>query len=111
MDIFEAEMARRFVVAVEKIANALDRKTEPTISKMEQVDDDAPSIDIVRCQECKHNHDGTCEYADTPQTEKASCETCRYYMMPWNGGECDGCCAGYDGKPSNYEPQTEREGE
>ena len=30
MDIFEAEMARRFVVAVEKIANALDRKTEPS---------------------------------------------------------------------------------
>ena len=29
MDIFEAEVARRFVVAVEKIANALDRKTEP----------------------------------------------------------------------------------
>ena len=28
MDIFEAEMVRRFVVAVEKIANALDRKTE-----------------------------------------------------------------------------------
>ena len=28
MDIFEAEMARRFVVAVEKIANALDRKDE-----------------------------------------------------------------------------------
>ena len=40
MDIFEAEVARRFVVAVEKIANALDRKTEPTISKMEQVDKD-----------------------------------------------------------------------
>ena len=29
MDIFEAEAARRFVAAVEKIANALDRKTEP----------------------------------------------------------------------------------
>lgn len=28
MDIFEAEMVRRFVVAVEKIANALDHKTE-----------------------------------------------------------------------------------
>ena len=28
MDVFEAEMARRFVVAVEKIANALDRKIE-----------------------------------------------------------------------------------
>ncbi len=28
MDVFEAEMVRRFVVAVEKIANALDRKTE-----------------------------------------------------------------------------------
>lgn len=33
MDIFEAEMARRFVVAVEKIANALDRKTENSSEK------------------------------------------------------------------------------
>ena len=33
MDIFEAEMVRRFVVAVEKIANALDRKTEPSSSE------------------------------------------------------------------------------
>ena len=32
MDIFEAEMVRRFVVAVEKIANALDHKTEPQTS-------------------------------------------------------------------------------
>lgn len=33
MDIFEAEVARRFVVAVEKIANALDRKTESSSEK------------------------------------------------------------------------------
>lgn len=33
MDIFEAEMARRFVVAVEKIANALDCKDEPQSEK------------------------------------------------------------------------------
>ena len=46
MDIFEAEVARRFVVAVEKIANALDRKTEPTISKMEQVEDE-PQTDCA----------------------------------------------------------------
>ena len=47
MDIFEAEVARRFVVAVEKIANALDRKTEPTISKMEQVEDEPKTESIV----------------------------------------------------------------
>ena len=46
MDIFEAEVARRFVVAVEKIANALDRKTEPTISKMEQVEDEPQTEDL-----------------------------------------------------------------
>ena len=36
MDNFEAEMVRRFVVAVEKIANALDRKTEPN-SKVSEI--------------------------------------------------------------------------
>lgn len=25
---------------------------------------EAPSIDIVRCKECKHNQGGTCEYAE-----------------------------------------------
>ena len=60
MDIFEAEVARRFVVAVEKIANALDRKTEPTSSKMEQVE-------TMSCQECKWwftdslKHGGYCQ--------------------------------------------------
>ena len=62
MDIFEAEVARRFVVAVEKIANALDRKTEPTISKMEQVEpqtcsfsdcDNFKNPDYERCIKCK----------------------------------------------------------
>ena len=56
MDIFEAEVARRFVVAVEKIANALDRKTEPTISKMEQVEDEP----LTKCDLCKREGDDIC---------------------------------------------------
>ena len=66
MDIFEAEMARRFVVAIEKIANALDRKTEATISKMEQVEDEPQT-----CEEC--DQVGRCERGravDCPLTER-----------------------------------------
>ena len=57
MDIFEAEMARRFVVAVEKIANAHDRKAEP------QTD----------CNGCIYLHcNGECgEVDDEPQTERS----------------------------------------
>ena len=108
MDIFEAEMARRFVVAVEKIANALDRKTEPqnycddclyrdtcdskeffyactskaTISKMEQVDKDIN----VRSK-------------DEPQTEveTMSCAECKH--RPIGAEICE--------EPCHYEPQTD----
>ena len=73
MDIFEAEVARRFVVAVEKIANALDRKTEPTISKMEQVDKDinVRSKDEPKTQMKTQNSNLTFEKADEPQTDCA----------------------------------------
>ena len=102
MDIFEAEMARRFVVAVEKIANALDRKTEPTISKMEQVDE--PQTERIKtldyCDICNHkgcdncianNLDDYCVpsgYApkDTPQTD---CEDV------WRAGYKTGYDKGY----------------
>ena len=61
MDIFEAEMARRFVVAVEKIANALDRKTENSSEKPNN------------CDGCIYLHcNGECgEFEDEPQTERS----------------------------------------
>ena len=78
MDIFEAEVARRFVVAVEKIANALDRKTEPTISKMEQVDKDInvrskdePQTDNgIGCSRCEGRFD--CYDRDMPHAVRCN---------------------------------------
>ena len=71
MDIFEAEVARRFVVAVEKIANALDRKTEPTISKMEQVDEPERNMaeDIVESFGFKAESYRQAKAKDEPQTD------------------------------------------
>ena len=48
--------------SIEKIADAVvrklaDRKTEPTISKMEQVE-------TMSCQECKHFHENAVMYLD-----------------------------------------------
>ena len=69
MDIFEAEVARRFVVAVEKIANALDRKTEP-IDR-----DDLGNCNICkyvglehRCNQCV-NGSMFCKVKTEPQTD------------------------------------------
>ena len=42
--------------------------------------------------------------ADTPQTERPSCETCRYDSEEPYNEKCDECVARGD-KPSNYEPQ------
>ena len=68
----------------------IDRKTEPTISKMEQVD--KPQTPYDNCQSCLHwVHDGywyceckECRYE--PKTEPQTCEECDY----WNDTE-DGC--------------------
>ena len=72
MDIFEAEVARRFVVAVEKIANALDRKTEPQTERIKTLD----YCDICNhkgCDNCiANNLDDYCVpsgYEPTTQTE------------------------------------------
>ena len=111
MDIFEAEVARRFVVAVEKIANALDRKTEPTISKMEQVEE-PQKWTKENCKGCKYNEypydSGTCfvrvcingnkyEPKDEPQTDihdLTDCDFCK-------DRNCKDCEGGKD------EPQTD----
>ena len=95
-----------------------DRKTEPTISKMEQVDKDInvrskdePQTDWYwRCPKCDHivpNLYDECVWClepkpkDEPQT---SCKTCRY-------GEVDEGyvrCAYYSKSAEQDEPQTER---
>ena len=56
-------------------------KDEPTISKMEQVEDE-------------------------PQTERFWCATCKYNEWDNMNPKCDECIVGED-KPSNYEPQTD----
>ena len=67
MDIFEAEVARRFVVAVEKIANALDRKTEPMIYP--QVDGITPSVitqtEPQLAEKCPFDDSLPCEWVCT----------------------------------------------
>ena len=63
-----------------------DRKTEPTISKMEQVDRDIN----VRSK-------------DEPQIFICACETCKHRDEDWNSEACDGCCENND----HYEPKDE----
>ena len=43
---------------------------------------------------------------DEPQTERPSCETCKWDSEEWDGEHCDSCVVHTD-KPSNYEPQTD----
>ena len=84
MDLFEVEMTRRFVVAVEKIANALDRKTEPQNHSgevTEMVKDEPQRDDIGNCNICKYvglehrcnqcvNGSMFCKVTDEPQTDE-----------------------------------------
>lgn len=108
-----------------------DRKTEPTISKMEQVE-------TMSCAECKHRPIGAeiCEepchyepqtdwhydeqdatwypYKHEDEPQQKSCATCKHALGNWDGesNNCGRCC-GADRR--FYEPiedeQTEREGE
>lgn len=79
--------------------------------------DEAPSIDIVRCSECKYNvSDGGaimfCEHTDMPTEDndfcsygkhKKPCDTCKHDNEPWYSEACDGCCKAH----SSYEPKGE----
>ena len=87
MDIFEAEVARRFVVAVEKIANALDRKTEPQTNADQHVQRVEYVENVKRCRKCKH-------IESEHQTPIAS-DGKRYTYVVCTAKEC------------NYEPKTE----
>ena len=84
---------------------------------------DTPQTD---CETCKHYKlacelfSEVCKYEpttqteaqnsnltfDTPQTERPSCETCRYYSEEEYSDKCDKCVIEV-GKRSNYEPQTD----
>ena len=64
--------------------------------------------DIDGCY-CEHETYGQpCNYEpkDEPQTERPSCETCKWDSEEWYDRHCDSCVAHTD-KPSNYEPQTD----
>ena len=91
-------------------------KTEPTISKMEQVDKDInvrskdePQIQLTaRClncnnaKACKEKHWEGCVYE--PKDEK-TCETCRHWKYIAHEWQCEACkCQGYEPKD---EPQTD----
>ena len=101
----------------EEAVRKADRKTEPTSSKMEQVDKDInvrskdePQIQLTaRClncnnaKACKENHWEGCVYE--PKDEK-TCETCRHWKYIAKEWQCEACkCQGYESKD---EPQTER---
>ena len=95
-----------------------DRKTEPTISKMEQVDKDInvrskdkPQIQLTaRClncnnaKACKEKHWEGCVYE--PKDEK-TCETCRHWKYIAHEWQCEACkCQGYEPKDGS-KTQTE----
>ena len=114
-------------------ADKADRKTEPTISKMEQVEDEPLTCsfsdcdnfknpDYARCIECKRKQ---IELKTEPQTEikgskrllkgsdepqQKSCATCKHALGNWDGesNNCGRCCGAdrrfYEPKD---EPQTE----
>lgn len=101
--------------------------------------DEAPSIDIVRCAECKHRPIGAeiCEepchyepqtdwhydeqdatwypYKHEDEPQQKSCATCKHALGNWDGesNNCGRCC-GADRRfyePIEDEPQTERSSE
>ena len=86
------------------LADAL-RKTEPTISKMEQVEDETRLT--AKCLNCANGGsykcskcDGEMYFKDEPQTD---CLTCRYNSDEWDSPKCDSCSKAH----SNYAPQTD----
>ena len=85
-----------------------ESKTEPTISKMEQVDESqiqltAKCLNCNNSKACKENHWEGCVYE--PKDEK-TCETCRHWKYIAHEWQCEACkCQGYEPKD---EPQTER---
>ena len=81
-----------------KHVEVADRKTEPNCSEIPN-----------NCDEklYKRIMDAIDEsWVDTPQTERPSCETCKWDSEEWYDEHCDSCVAHTD-KPSNYEPQTD----
>ena len=83
-----------------------DRKDEPTISKMEQVEDEprltAKCLNCNNAKACKEKHWDGCVYE--PKDEK-TCETCRHWKYIAHEWQCEACkCQGYEPKD---EPQTD----
>ena len=99
--------------SIEKIADAVvrklaDRKDEPTISKMEQVEDEPQKQLTAKClncnnsKACKENHWEGCVYE--PKDEK-TCESCIHWKYIAHEWQCEACkCQGYE---PNDEPQTD----
>ena len=107
--------ANEMIVICSKMRNLLaNRKTEPTISKMEQVEDETRLT--AKCLNCANGSSYNCSKCDgemyfskmyfkeEPQDEpQTSCKTCRY-------GEVDEGyvrCAYYSKATEQDEPQTD----
>lgn len=89
--------------------------------------DKLPSIDIVRCKECKWRGEQTesgipyywcrlvgvgyevpiehyCSYGEPSNSGKPNnCDTCKHNKLEWYSEVCDGCSKAH----SNYEPKDE----
>ena len=98
------KFAEEFVDGLKK----LKPKVEPTISKMEQVDDETQTQLTARClncnnaKACKEKHWEGCVYE--PKDEK-TCETCRHWKYIAHEWQCEACkCQGYEPKD---EPKTQ----
>ena len=93
-------------IGEEAVRNA-DRKTEPTCSKMEQVDKDinVRSKDEPSMEEFIQGMKNLqIEVKSEPQT----CETCKYNEEMWYTTICDGCCRGNSHHEPKDESQTKR---
>lgn len=80
--------------SIEKIADAVvrklvERKTEPTISKMEQVDE-PQTVDLGNGFSITAN----------------DCDTCKHRDKPFDDLPCDMCCKAHSGYEPKDEPQT-----
>ena len=103
MNIFKTKIIKRFVVAVEKIANALDRKTEPK-AHTTWTSGVVWTEDAINSEPKAYT---TWASSDEPQTERIKtldyCDIC-------NHKGCDNCIANSLDDycvPSNYTPNDD----
>ena len=85
-----------YIEAYKEFCHLLDRHEKDTAIRKMKIFADAVALTVETATDT----------ADTPQTERPSCKTCRYYSEEEYTDKCDECVIAI-GKRSNYEPQTD----